>query len=177
MCIRFFILQAHYRSTLDFSNEALLAAEKGLKRLMQGIETLQKLKSSASSTSDISKLSENCYEAMNDDFNSPVVIANLFEGLRIINNINDGNESVSEKDLAVLRNLYKTFVYDILGLKNETENNQYELLDGLMQMVLSFRQKAKTNKDYAASDQIRNELTKLGIVVKDGKEGSEWTLE
>ena len=177
MCIRFFILQAHYRSTLDFSNEALLAAEKGLKRLMQGVDTLQKIKASDTTSSDISKLADNCYEAMNDDFNSPIVIANLFEGLRIINAVNDGKESISEKDLENLKILYNTFVLEILGLRNETENNQFEILDGLMQMLLSFRQQAKINKDYAASDKIRNELSKLGIVVKDGKDGSAWTLE
>jgi cysteinyl-tRNA synthetase len=177
MCIRFFILQAHYRSTLDFSNEALLAAEKGLKRLMQGIETLQKIKPSATSSSDISKLSDNCYEAMDDDFNSPIVIANLFEGLKIINSINDGKESISENDLESLKNLYNTFVFEILGLTNETDNNQFDVMDGLIQMVLSFRQQAKINKDYSASDKIRDELLKLGIVVKDGKEGSVWTLE
>jgi cysteinyl-tRNA synthetase len=177
MCIRFFILQAHYRSTLDFSNEALLAAEKGLKRLMQGIETLQKIKPSATSSNDISKLSDNCYEAMDDDFNSPIVIANLFEGLKIINSINDGKESISEKDLESLKNLFNTFVFEILGLTNETDKNQFDVMDGLMQMVLSFRQQAKINKDYSASDKIRDELLKLGIVVKDGKEGSVWTLE
>jgi cysteinyl-tRNA synthetase len=177
MTIRFFILQAHYRSTLDFSNEALQAAEKGLKRLMQGVETLQKLNSSATSSNDISKLSGNCYDAMNDDFNSPIVIANLFEGLRIINGVNDGKESITASDLEILKNLYNTFVFEILGLKNEVENTQFELVDGLMQMILNQRQLAKTNKDYAASDKIRDELIKLGIVVKDGKEGSSWSIE
>ncbi len=177
MTIRFFILQAHYRSTLDFSNEALQAAEKGFKRLMQGVETLQKLKSSTTSSNDISKLSQNCYEAMNDDFNSPIVIANLFEGLRIINGINDGKESITSSDLEVLKNLYNTFVLEILGLKNEVENTQFELVDGLMQMILNQRQQAKANKDYATSDKIRDELIKLGIVVKDGKDGSSWTIE
>jgi cysteinyl-tRNA synthetase len=177
MCIRFFILQAHYRSTLDFSNEALQAAEKGLKRLMQAVETLKNLETAAVSTSDIPKLTANCYEAMNDDFNSPIVIANLFEGLRIINAVNDGKETITASDLESLKNLYTTFIFDILGLKNETENNQFEVVDGLMQMILSFRQQAKANKDYAASDNIRDELAKLGIAVKDGKDGSSWTLE
>jgi len=177
MCIRFFILQAHYRSTLDFSNEALMAAEKGLKRLMQAIDTLQKLTTSASSSSDISKLSINCYDAMNDDFNSPIVIANLFEGVRIINAVNDGKESITSIDLENLKKLYDTFLFEILGLMNESDNNQFELIDGLMQMILSFRKQAKDNKDYSSSDNIRNELIKLGIVVKDGKEGSVWTIE
>jgi len=177
MTIRFFILQAHYRSTLDFSNEALQAAEKGLKRLMQGVETLQKIKISATSSSDISKLADNCYEAMNDDFNSPIVIANLFEGLRIINGVNDGKETISASDLETLKKLYHSFVFEILGLKNEVESTQFELVDGLMQMILNQRQQAKVNKDYATSDKIRDELIKLGIVVKDGKEGSSWTIE
>ena len=114
---------------------------------------------------------------MNDDFNSPIVIANLFEGLRIINGVNDGKESITASDLEILKNLYNTFVFEILGLKNEVENTQFELVDGLMQMILNQRQLAKTNKDYAASDKIRDELIKLGIVVKDGKEGSSWSIE
>jgi len=177
MTIRFFILQAHYRSTLDFSNEALQAAEKGLKRLMQAMDTLKKLKPSANSTSDISKLSNKCYEAMNDDFNSPIFIANLFDAVRIINAINDGKETISADDLQKLKDIYNTFITDILGLKSETENNQMEVMDGLMNMIFSFRQQAKSNKDFATSDKIRDELAKLGISVKDSKEGSTWLLE
>ena len=177
MTIRFFILQAHYRSTLDFSNEALQAAEKGLKRLMQAMDTLKKLKPSTNSTSDISQLSNKCYEAMNDDFNSPIVIANLFDAVRIINAINDGKETISADDLQKLKDIYNTFITDILGLKSETENNQMEVMDGLMNMIFSFRQQAKSNKDFATSDKIRDELSKLGIAVKDSKEGSTWTLE
>ncbi|MEI6820350.1 MAG: cysteine--tRNA ligase [Bacteroidota bacterium] len=177
MTIRFFILQAHYRSTLDFSNEALQAAEKGLKRLMQAMDTLKKLKPSANSTSDISELSNKCYEAMNDDFNSPIVIANLFDTVRIINAINDGKETISADDLQKLMDIYNTFITDILGLKSETENNQMEVMDGLMNMIFSFRQQAKSNKDFTTSDKIRDELVKLGISVKDAKEGSTWTLD
>ncbi len=177
MTIRFFILQAHYRSTLDFSNEALQAAEKGLKRLMQAMDTLKKLKPSANSTSDISQLSNKCYEAMNDDFNSPIVIANLFDAVRIINAINDGKETISADDLQKLMDIYNTFITVILGLKSETENNQMEVMDGLMNMIFSFRQQAKSNKDFTTSDKIRDELVKLGISVKDAKEGSTWTLD
>lgn len=177
MCIRFFILQAHYRSTLDFSNEALQAAEKGFKRLMQGVETLKSLKSSNVSVSDIKKLSDKCYDAMNDDFNSPIVIANLFEALRIINAVNDNKETLTAEDIELLKNLYHTFVFDILGLRSEAEDSNSEILDGLMQMILNQRQQAKVNKDYATSDKIRDELIKLGIVVKDGKEGSTWSIE
>lgn len=177
MTIRFFILQAHYRSTLDFSNEALQAAEKGMKRLLQGVETLKSLKSSNTSVSDIKKLTDNCYEAMNDDFNSPIVIANLFEGLRIINAVNDKKETLTAADLELLTNLFQTFIFEILGLKSEVEDSNSEILDGLMQMILNQRQQAKANKDYATSDKIRDELIKLGIVVKDGKEGSSWSIE
>ncbi len=177
MTIRFFILQAHYRSTLDFSNEALQAAEKGMKRLMQGVETLKTLIPSNASVSDIKKLSDNCYEAMNDDFNSPIVIANLFEGLRIINAVNDKKETLTVADLELLKNLFQTFIFEILGLKSEIEDSSSEILDGLMQMILNQRQQAKANKDYATSDKIRDELIKLGIVVKDGKEGSSWSIE
>ncbi len=177
MTIRFFILQAHYRSTLDFSNEALQAAEKGMKRLLQGVDTLKSLKSSNTSVSDIKKLTDNCYEAMNDDFNSPIVIANLFEGLRIINAVNDKKETLTAADLELLTNLFQTFILEILGLKSEVEDSNSEILDGLMQMILNQRQQAKANKDYATSDKIRDELIKLGIVVKDGKEGSSWSIE
>ena len=177
MTIRFFILQAHYRSTLDFSNEALLAAEKGLKRLIQSVDTLNKIKTSSKSTSDIAKIKSNCYEAMNDDFNSPVAIASLFEGLRILNAVNDGKESISAADLEIMKNLYQTFLFEILGLKNEIENNQFELIDGLMKMILVQRQIAKANKDFTTSDNIRNELIKLGITIKDGKDGSSWSID
>ena len=204
MTIRFFILQAHYRSTLDFSNEALQAAEKGLKKLMTGIETLKKIVpseppvpskqfpvSSSQSTVDhnhpassiqypassIQHLVNSCYDAMNDDFNSPMVIANLFEGVRIINSVNDGKETISEEDLALLKTLFNTFVFDILGLKEENSSNQNEVVDGLMQLILSIRQKSRETKDWGTSDQIRDALQTLKINVKDSKEGSTWNIE
>jgi cysteinyl-tRNA synthetase len=175
MTIRFFILQAHYRSTLDFSNEALQAAEKGLKKLMTGMETLEKLKPAATSTSDIPALKKACYEAMNDDFNSPVLIANLFEGVRIINSVNDGKETVSDGDLSMLKEIFGIFAIEILGLKNESTSDQSSLLDGLMQLILSIRQRSRENKDWGTSDQIRDVLQRLNIAVKDGKEGSTWS--
>lgn len=177
MTIRFFILQAHYRSTLDFSNEALQAAEKGLKRLMTGVETITKLNTSAQSSIDISKLIADSYAAMDDDFNSPVVIANLFEALRIINSINDGKDTINANDLNTLKKYFNTFVFEILGLKSDNVNNQYQTIESLMNIILEYRQSAKQNKDYATSDKIRNELLKIGISIKDGKEGSTWTLE
>jgi cysteinyl-tRNA synthetase len=179
MTIRFFILQAHYRSTLDFSNEALQAAEKGLKKLMTASETLNKLVPSEATASDsgIRELAESIYTAMNDDFNSPIVIANLFEGVRIINSVADKKETISKADLALLKNIFNTFLFDILGLKNEKTNDQPELLDGLMQLVLAIRQKSRETKDWGTSDQIRDGLQKLHITVKDGKEGSSWNIE
>jgi len=189
MTIRFFILQAHYRSTLDFSNEALQAAEKGLKKLMTASETLNSLmptdgQLSAStdnretqSGSPVRDLENSLYEAMNDDFNSPIVIANLFEGVRIINSVADKKETISDIDLALLKNLFNTFLSDILGLKNEKTNDLPELLDGLMQLVLAIRQKSRETKDWGTSDQIRDGLQKLHITVKDGKDGSRWSVE
>jgi cysteinyl-tRNA synthetase len=172
---------------LDFSNDALQAAEKGLKRLQDAKKTLQTLTSLASRTSasgntvaealeatEISKLSDNCQTAMNDDFNSPIVIANLFEAVRIINSAKDGKMQLSASDIDALKNLFDVYYTEILGLTDEADGNNSELIDGLMQMILDIRQHAKTNKDYATSDQIRDALTALNITVKDGKDGASW---
>jgi len=176
--IRFFILQAHYRSTIDFSNEALQSAEKGLKKLFAAIKNLEKLIPSEKSTSNIKALREKCYDAMNDDFNSPILIANLFEGVRIINSVNDKKESISAEDLVILKKLFNDFVFEILGLKTEeTTGKQNELVDGLLSTILSIRQEAKANKDYATADIIRNELSKLNIQIKDTKEGASWEID
>jgi len=177
MSIRFFILQAHYRSTVDFSNEALQASEKGLQRLMAGIQTLDKLKPSEKSTITLDDIEEKCYQAMNDDLNSPIVIAHLFDGLRIINLVHDGKETLSDTDLGQLKRTYHNFVFDILGLKDEKNKNQMELVTGLVNHILEIRQQAKVNRDFATSDRIRNMLTELGIEVKDRKEGAEWNLK
>jgi cysteinyl-tRNA synthetase len=179
MTIRFFILQAHYRSTLDFSNEALQASERGLQRLMAGIQTLNKLKSSAKSTVSTEDIEEKCYAAMNDDLNSPMVIAHLFDGLRIINLVHDGKETLSETDLEHLKHTYHHFMFDILGLKDEkqTANHQMELVNGLVNHILEIRQQAKVNKDFTTSDKIRDMLAGLGIEVKDRKDGAEWSIK
>ena len=174
MTIRFFILQAQYRSTLDFSNEALQAAEKGLKKLLSSYETLGKLVPSVTNHSVVQSLEKSCYDAMNDDFNSPILIANLFEGVRIINSVNDGKEMINAADLEVLKALYKTFVFEILGLKDEKQE-QDSLVGGLMTTILSIRQRAKENKDFATSDEIRNALQELKITVKDTKDGPVWS--
>src|SRR3954464_6666980 len=140
MAVRFFMLQTHYRSTLDFSNEALQASEKGYARLMTAVKTLETLKTSASSTSNISELKKKCYEAMNDDFNSPVLIANLFEGARIINSVNDGKESITAADLELLKNIMKSFTIDVLGLRPENTNaSNDKALEGVMEIILVIR--------------------------------------
>jgi cysteinyl-tRNA synthetase len=178
MTIRFFILQAHYRSTLDFSNDALLAAEKGLERLMKTLEILKKLQPAAQSTVDISSLRNNCLKALLDDLNSPVLIACLYDGVRIINSVNDGKDTVSSEDLEALKKLFFTCIIDILGLKPETSaSDQSETVKQLVELSLQIRMKAKMNKDWATSDYIRNELARIGITVKDTKEGFEWELK
>ena len=174
--IRFFILQAHYRSTVDFSNEALQAAEKGLHRMLTAMDTLAGLKASESSTVDVDGLKQKCYVAMNDDFNSPVVIAHLFDGVRMINSINDGKESISATDLESLKSLFNDFVLDILGFINEDQaaGGNDELVEGLMQTILDLRKEAKVNKDWPTADKIRDDLGILNIEVKDTKEGAVW---
>ena len=175
MTVRFFMLQAHYRSTLDFSNEALQAAEKGFVRLMNAIKLMDVLKVSAESTVDIKQLAENVYNAMNADFNTPVVLAHLFEGVRIINAVNIDTEKINEEDKNVLKKLMTDFVFDILGLKEENVVNT-DKIDGLMQVLFHIRTSAKANKDFKTSDDIRDELNRLGFEIKDGKEGTTYTM-
>jgi len=175
MTIRFFILQAHYRSTIDFSNEALQAAEKGLQKLMKANETLNKLKPSLSSTAGISSLRAKCYEAMNDDLNSPILISHLFEGVRIINAASDGTEKVTSEDINDLKSLFRTFVTEVLGLTDEEAGRSDDSLTGdLMKIIIDLRQDAKSRKEWALSDKIREELKKTGISLKDLKDGAEW---
>jgi cysteinyl-tRNA synthetase len=182
MTIRFFILQAHYRSTLDFSNAALQAAEKGFDRLMKGVETLGKLKASAATSEGISvaELEKRCAEAMNDDLNSPMVISALFDYVRVINQVAEGQAAISEADLQELRRIYNLYVFDILGLRNEKQESAAgggDMLAKVVDMILAVRQDAKANKDWATSDKIRNELTAIGIRVKDRKDGVDWEIE
>ena len=177
MTIRFFMLQAHYRSTLDFSNEALQAAEKGLKKLMTAIQILEKLQAGNESTSNIKELRDKCYESMNDDFNSPILISHLFEGVRIINLGKDGKESISPEDLEILKKMMHDFVFDILGLKQEESGSSNDLINELMNTIISIRRKARENKDYATSDLIRDNLAGIKISIKDTKDGSEWKIE
>ena len=179
MTIRFYMLQAHYSSPVDFSNDALKAAEQGLSRLMKGLSLLPKLKPSAASTVDVITLQENAYDALSDDLNCPVLLGNLFEGVRIINSVIDGKAQISEHDLVLLKNIMQIFTYDLLGLAPEESQQSHntELLDKVVKLLLQQRQEAKARKDYAASDNIRNQLASLGIMVKDTKDGAIWEAE
>lgn len=173
MTVRFFMLQAHYRSTLDFSNEALEASDKGFKRLMNAVALLDKLKPAAVSEVDINALKERAYAAMNDDFNSPVLIAELFEAVRIINSVYDGKLKLKQEDIDALVQLVNTFVFEVLGLNYDEQ--QSDDLGGLMDLLIQIRTEAKQNQDYATSDKIRMALDTLGIQLKDNKEGTSWT--
>ena len=177
MTIRFFILQAHYRSTVDFSNAALQAAKKGFNKLMNAMETLQKLKPSEKSTYDVNELEQNCYAAMDDDFNTPILIAHLFDGVRIINSVKDGKESLTSVDLEKLKNIFTAFVTDILGFVSANESSGNDLTNEVMELVMKLRANAKTNKDFNSADLIRDELDKAGIQIKDSREGSSWELK
>ncbi|MEW6468456.1 MAG: cysteine--tRNA ligase [Bacteroidota bacterium] len=178
MVVRFFMMQTHYRSTLDFSNEALQASEKGFEKLMNAVKTLGELKPSAASTSDIGALRAKCYEAMNDDFNSPILVANLFEGVRIINSVRAGTESISADDLELLKRTFHDFIFDVMGLRDDkpaATNNELAAL--LMELIIGIRKEAKSKKDFATADKIRDELAKLNVSLKDTKEGVTWSLE
>ena len=178
MTIRFFILQAHYRSTVDFSNEALHAAEKGMQKLFNTIELLDKIKASEKSSIKVDHFETKFYEAMDDDFNTPIAISQLFELSKLINQVNDGKETISDIDLEFVKNLYDVFVFDVLGLISEVEEKGDDKLVGqLMDTILTLRQDAKQNKDWSTADKIRDELGKLNIKVKDTKDGAEWSVE
>lgn len=177
MTIRFFILQAQYRSTVDFSSEALEASEKGLERLMEGYSRLKNLKSEEKSSVNSGHLREKCEEAMCDDLNTPIVISHLFESLRIINLVHDGKETISQVDLEELKLVFKLFIEDILGLQStETASEGIEAYRKAIDLLLNIRLEAKQNKDWATSDKIRNELTALGFEIKDTKDGFEWKV-
>jgi cysteinyl-tRNA synthetase len=175
MTIRFFILQAHYRSTVDFSNEALQAAEKGLQKMIKAMITLNKLKPTEKSTLDIASLRKKCYEAIDDDLNTPILLSHLFEGVKYINSVHDGAEKLDSNDLEALKNLFQLFVIEILGLKDESNSKGDEKLTGeLVNVILNLRQDAKNRKEWGVSDKIRDELNKLGITIKDRKDGVDW---
>ena len=182
MTIRFFILQAHYRSTVDFSNEALQASEKGLSRLMEAVDNLERITPADSSSTEaaatVQGLRTKCYEAMNDDLNSPIVISHLFDATKTINSALAGKETLSASDLNELRETFHLFLFDLLGMK-QTEVAQNDNLDSYQKaidLLLTLRCEAKQNKDWGTADKIRNDLTALGFEIKDTKDGFEWKL-
>lgn len=180
MTIRFFILQAHYRSTVDFSNEALQAAEKGMNRLLDAYTKIEKISPSLESAVDIKSLEDKCYEAMNDDLNSAIVISLLFEAATIINSAFDGKVSLTIEKIQELKNLFDLFLFKILGIKDETKGKDVQSLEAYnkaVDLLLKIRAQAKANKDWVTSDQIRNELSEAGFEIKDGKDGTEWKLK
>lgn len=179
MTVRFFILQAHYRSPLDFSNEALKASEKGYERLLAAVASLEKIKASAESTVNVQELSDKCFDALNDDLNTPILISHLFDGVRMINSIVAGTEKINTQDLEQLKKLYNDLVFDVLGLLPLADNGgaEHGALDKVIAMVADIRANAKKNKDWATADKIRDELKAAGVLLKDTKDGYEWSLE
>ena len=176
MTIRFFILQAHYRSTVDFSNEALQAAEKGFSKLMEAYKALGRIRPAETSDhSDCSEIRQRCYDAMNDDFATPTVISHLFEAAKIVNSAADGKMKLAQADIDELKGVFDTFLFDILGMKDESSGDNTALVDGLMKVILDIRATAKSNKDWTTSDKIRDSLNALGVTVKDGKDGATYS--
>jgi cysteinyl-tRNA synthetase len=202
MTVRFFILQAHYRGTLDFSNEALQAAEKGFKRIMQAAKDLRSLASAAgvasapslaygefvsavapesvtASNNEVKALVEGVYEALCDDLNTPIALSHVFDAIRIINTAKDKKLTLDAADWKALVDLFDNVVFGVLGLRDEEseDGKTIQTIDGLVNMVLEQRKAAKAAKDWATSDRIRDDLKSLGILIKDTKDGTEWTLE
>ncbi|MBR1626626.1 MAG: cysteine--tRNA ligase [Bacteroidales bacterium] len=176
MTIRFFMLMAHYRSTLDFSNDALIAAEKGLARLMEAKSKVSDLKESPQSSFDVRKIIDDALLSVCDDFNTPIMIAHLFELCKHINSVSDGKETISKDDKEYLEEMLNTILGDILGLKDEKNGNDTAVIDGLMNLIMDMRSEARSKKDYATSDKIRDALKPLGIEIKDSKDGASWRL-
>ncbi|MDP3681330.1 MAG: cysteine--tRNA ligase [Flavobacterium sp.] len=174
---RFFMLQAHYRSILDFSDDAIVAAEKGYKRLMEAMNSLKDITADTKSTIDIPAWKQFCYDAMNDDFNTPILIAQLFEGVRFINLLKDGKETLNTEDLKSFEKAMNSFVLEVLGLEDEkVSDSSNDKLEGTVNMLIEMRKQARDNKNFALSDQIRDQLIALGIQLKDGKEGTTFSI-
>ena len=176
--VRFFMMQAHYRSVLDFSNDALLASEKGFMKLMEAVSTLNKLEATSGANEfDVSAWKANCYTAMNDDFNTPILIAELFSAVKYINQIKDGKATITDSNLALLKDVMHQFVFDILGLKNVISNKQDQKLGDTVELLIRMRNDARAQKDFSLSDKIRDELLAIGIQLKDGKDGTTFILD
>jgi cysteinyl-tRNA synthetase len=178
MTIRFFILQAHYRNTLDFSNEALQASRKGLERLMKAIELIDTLQPGANSSMDLDQLVSRCDKALKDDMNTPLLLAHLFDGVKMIHGLSEGNGSIDPGGLEKLKSLYHTMVFDVLGIVPRKSGDPGSNITGdLVKMILRMRDDAKAEKDYEKADQIRDELTGLGITLSDRKGGTDWEID
>jgi len=177
MVIRFFMMQAHYASILDISDEAVLASEKGYNKLMEAVSNIDKLSAEAKSSWEVNSWIQKCFDAMNDDFNTPILIANLFEAVKQINLMKDSKEQLNSEDLENFKNVFKGFIFEVLGLLNQSEESSSSKLPDLVELLIELRNKARVNKDFATSDQIRDQLAELGIVLKDGKEGTSYTIQ
>ena len=175
--VRFFNLQANYRSILDFSGEALEASEKGHAKLMDAVRFVDSIAAAQTSTFDVQKWEKDCYAAMNDDFNTPVLIAHLFEAVKAINQIKEQNATITAADLATLKTTLNAFVFDVLGLMNEANQDNSDKINGVVALLIKLRKEARENKDWALSDQIRDELIALGIQLKDGREGTTFSIQ
>lgn len=174
--VRFFMMQAHYTSILDLSDEALQASEKGYNRLMDAMEHLEHLNTGTKSNFDVEAWKQECYDAMNDDFNTPILIAHLFDAVRHINLIKEGKENITAEHKEILEESLKAFVYDVLGIESRAvANDDSNVLGGVMELLIQLRNEARANKDFATSDKIRDELVALGIQLKDGKDGTTFT--
>ena len=175
--VRFFMMQAHYRSVLDFSNEALSASEKGYQRLMNGIKLLSSLEAKKESTFDVNTWLSKCYKAMDDDFNTPILISHIFDVIKIINQVSDNKASLTKEDLELLTNSLNTFVFDVLGLEDISADNSSDKLAGVVNMLIQMRNEARDNKNWPLSDEIRDKLKDVGIQLKDGKEGTTFSVK
>jgi len=175
--VRFFMMQAHYTSILDLSNDALLASEKGYHRLMDAIDSLRDLPTTNTSDFNVTEWRQKCYNAMNDDFNTPILIANLFEAVKRINLIKEGKESLSLADKELLQKTINEFVFDVLGLEGKRESGQdSDTLQRVVGLLIQLRNEARSNKDFVTSDKIRDELIAMGIQLKDGKDGTTFSI-
>jgi cysteinyl-tRNA synthetase len=174
--VRFFNMQAHYRSILDFSSVALEASEKGYYKLMEAVNSLDNIAVSTTSTFDVVAWKQKCYDAMNDDFNTPILIAHLFEAVKTIHHLKEQKSTITVTDLAVFKEAINAFVFDILGLTNETKQDNANAIDGVVALLIKLRKEARDNKDWDLSDQIRDELLVLGIQLKDGREGTSFSM-
>jgi cysteinyl-tRNA synthetase len=176
--VRFCFLQAHYRSVLDISNDAMVASEKGYNRLIEAYKLIPSLQPNATSSLDITSWKQSCYGAMNDDFNTPILIAQLFEGARFINLVNDGAATLTSEDIKLLSHTLSDFIFTVLGLNNTSSagTNGTEKLKGVVEMLIQMRNEARANKNFALSDEIRDKLQELGIIIKDGKEGTTFSF-